>query len=305
MITLTSFLIDLILGDPENLPHPVRLMGKTIIFLEDYFRNFIKNSFVAGFIFATILILSSFGITFLIISLSNYIHPLLKMISEIILIYYCISIKSLQTAALDVYNALKQNNLKLAREKVSYIVGRETEKLSESGVARAAVETVAENLVDGIISPLFYAMIGGAPLAIAYKMVNTLDSMIGYKNEKYIKFGKTAARIDDAANFIPARLSIFIISIASHLFFRKGADCFKTAIKDGNKHLSPNSGYSEAAFAGALSVKLGGPNYYHGKLVYKPYIGESFSEVTTEHIKSACDLMLLSSFLFIIIIIII
>jgi len=168
-------------------------------------------------------------------------------------------------------------------------------KLTAKGVARAAVETVAENLVDGVISPLFFAALGGAPLAMAYKMVNTLDSMIGYKNEKYKNFGKTAARVDDVANFIPARISILVISWAAQTLSNKGSRAFETAVKEGANHTSPNAGYPEAAFAGALGVKLNGPNYYHGQLVSKPYIGVRFGEVNLIDIKKSCDLMILAS----------
>jgi adenosylcobinamide-phosphate synthase len=157
------------------------------------------------------------------------------------------------------------------------------------------VETVGENLVDGVISPLLYAAIGGAPLAISYKMINTLDSMIGYKNDKYRDFGKLAARIDDVANFIPARLSIPIISIAAQIIDGKGVRTFQTALSEGANHTSPNAGYSEAAFAGALGVRLGGPNYYHGRLVSKPFLGIPFNPINRNHIKKACDLMLLSA----------
>jgi adenosylcobinamide-phosphate synthase len=174
-------------------------------------------------------------------------------------------------------------------------VGREVKDLSEDGVARAAVETVAENLVDGVISPLFFAAIGGAPLALAYKMINTLDSMVGYKNETYRLFGKTAARIDDVANFLPARLSVPVIALVAHLLAGRGKIAFKTAVREGRQHTSPNAGFSEAAFAGALGVRLGGPNFYHGKRVEKPYIGKVFDSAHKHHIKSACELMMLSA----------
>jgi len=187
------------------------------------------------------------------------------------------------------------NRIDEAKAKVSLIVGRDVEKLTERGIVKATIETVAENLVDGVISPLFFAVIGGAPLAIAYKMVNTLDSMVGYKNEKYIHFGKAAARIDDISNYIPARLSVPIISLAAQILSRKGLNAFKTATLEGKNHSSPNAGFPEASFAGAMGVKLGGLNYYHGRLVHKPYIGKLFGEADIKHIKKACDLMMMSS----------
>ena len=156
---------------------------------------------------------------------------------------------------------------------------------------------MAENLVDGVIAPLFFAAIGGAPLALAYKMTNTLDSMVGYKNEKYLLFGKVSARMDDIANYIPARLAVPVIALASGILTGKGSRAYQTAKTEGRHHTSPNAGYSEAAFAGAFGIKLGGPNYYHGKLVEKPYIGAEFGNVSPIHIKKSCDLMMLSAFL--------
>ena len=210
------------------------------------------------------------------------------------LIYYCISARSLEKSAIEVYDSLIQNRIQDAKAKVALIVGRDVAKLNENGIARATVETVAENLVDGVISPLFFAAIGGAPLAMAYKMVNTLDSMIGYKSQTYQHFGKAAARIDDVANFIPARLAIPIISIAAQILAGRGSQASKTAITEGANHSSPNAGYPEAAFAGALAVRLGGPNYYQGQLVSKPYIGIRFGGIKKKYIRKACDLMLLS-----------
>jgi adenosylcobinamide-phosphate synthase len=177
------------------------------------------------------------------------------------------------------------------------IVGRDVDDYQADGIARAAVETVSENLVDGVISPLFFAAIGGAPLAMAYKMVNTLDSMIGYKNQKYLYFGRAAAWLDDVLNYVPARLSVPIIALAAQLLDGKGARAFETAVKEGANHSSPNAGLPEAAFAGALAVKLNGPNLYNGKLVDKPYIGVRFGKAKIENIKQSCDIMMLSSIL--------
>jgi adenosylcobinamide-phosphate synthase len=289
--------LDLIIGDPEHLFHPVRWMGKAILHAEPFFRKIISNAFISGFIFASLLILATWTLAYAFLAILNIATPMAKHIGSIVLCYYCLSAGSLKKAGMDIYTLLKQKKVDAARNKVAFIVGRDTSALSESGIARATVETVAENLVDGVISPLFYAAIGGAPLAMAYKMVNTLDSMIGYKNNRYKDFGKAAARIDDAANFIPARLSVFIISFAAYLLCNKGYSAFKTAVNEGSNHLSPNSGYPEAAFAGALGVKLGGSNIYHGQIVNKPYIGNMFGCDHTIHIKQACDLMICSSLL--------
>jgi len=201
---------------------------------------------------------------------------------------------------MEIYDCLMQNKVTQARQKVALVVGRDVDKYPAAGIARATVETVAENLVDGVIAPLFFAAIGGAPLAMAYKMTNTLDSMVGYKNETYFQFGKASARMDDLLNYIPARLSVLIISLASQIMSDMGKRSLKAAILEGAHHSSPNAGYAEAAFAGALGVKLNGPNYYHGKLVDKPFIGVRFGETLPGHIKKACDLMLLSSVLWLI-----
>jgi len=170
------------------------------------------------------------------------------------------------------------------------------DRLDENGVSRAAVETVAENLVDGIISPLFYAAVGGAPLCLAFKMVSTLDSMVGYKNDRYLYFGRSAALMDDIANYIPARLSTPVIALAAQILGGSGKRALGTALREGRNHASPNAGIPEAAFAGALGVKLGGPSFYHGSLVSKPYIGAEFDTVGAYHIPRACDLMMLSAF---------
>jgi adenosylcobinamide-phosphate synthase len=294
---LAAFVLDLILGDPLWLFHPVRWMGRAISGMEPVFRQLKMPLVISGALFAGSLILSAWAIASLLVHLAGILHPACRFILETLLIYYCISPTSLRKAALEVDHALISSGLPEARNKISFIVGRETEHLSEQGVIRAAVETVAENLVDGIISPLFYAAIGGAPLAIAYRMVNTLDSMVGYRNDVYLQFGKVSARLDDIANFIPARLSVPVIAFAARLLSGSGKRAFHTAVHEGSHHASPNSGYSEAAFAGALSVKLNGPSTYHGKRVNKPFIGIAFGDVTRCDIRKACDLMLLCSFL--------
>jgi adenosylcobinamide-phosphate synthase len=236
---------------------------------------------------------------------AQYIHPLAKVGFEILTLYYCISIRSLESSAMAVFKALTQSRIDDARAEVALIVGRDVEHLNPEEISRATVETVGENLVDGVISPLFYAAIGGVPLAMAYKMINTLDSMIGYKNDKYWDFGKVAARIDDIANFIPARLCIPVISLAAQIIDGKGVRTFQTALSEGANHTSPNAGYSEAAFAGALGIRLGGPNYYHGRLVSKPFLGIPFTQINPNHIKKACDLMMLSALLWMVVLVVI
>ena len=297
-----AFLLDLVLGDPLNLPHPIRWMGNAISVLEPFFRKVRLPRVVGGAAFTGILVIGTFILTYLILMSAQLIHPVLRAVLEILIIYYAISVRSLAQAATAVYDALQNVDLFDARKKVSHIIGRDTESLDAAGITGGAVESVAENLVDGVISPLFFACIGGAPLAMAFKMINTLDSMIGYKNEKYEKFGKFAARLDDMANYLPARLSVPVISLAARFFLGNGMSAFKTAVLEGANHTSPNAGYPEAAFAGALEVKLNGPNFYGGKRVNKPFIGIRFDRPSLFHIKKACNLMLLSASIWLVIV---
>jgi len=290
-----AFVLDLALGDPRLLPHPIRWMGKAISSLEPLFRKLPSGLTISGAFFSISLVAAVWALASFVIQAANLIDPLFRNIIEILLIYYAVSARSLEDSALEVCRSLKLNRLQEARTRLASIVGRDARELKEGGIARAAVETVGENLVDGVVSPLFYAAIGGAPLAMAYKMVNTLDSMIGYKDDSYRHFGKVAARIDDVANFIPARLAVPVISIAAQILIQRGLSAWQTAVAEGGNHSSPNAGYPEAAFAGALSVKLGGPNYYAGHLVTKPYIGVMFGQVSPNHIKKACDLMMLAA----------
>lgn len=297
-----AFALDILLGDPRWLPHPVRWMGQAIERFEPCFRRIHPNPILSGALFAAALVAGTFLLTFLILAAVHRIHPLLKNILDIIIIYYCISARSLEEAAMEVKQALAHQNINTVRYKVSMIVGRDIDKYNEEGLSRATVETVAENLVDGIIAPLFFAAVGGAPLALAYKMTNTLDSMVGYKNEIYNQFGRASARIDDVLNYIPARLSIPTIALAAQILSGSGQRSLMTAVCEGSNHSSPNAGYPEAAFAGALAVKLNGPNYYNGVLVDKPYIGVRFGPTAPGHIKKACDLMLLASFLWLLVV---
>ncbi|MCP4628605.1 MAG: cobalamin biosynthesis protein CobD [bacterium] len=297
-----AFALDILLGDPRFLPHPVRWMGMAIEKLEPPFRRSRVNLTFSGALFAAVLILGTWLLAFLVLATAHRVHPFFKVVLEVILIYYCISACSLDNAAMEVNHSLGQKKVQAARKKVALIVGRDINNYNEFGLARATVETVAENLVDGVTAPLFYAAIGGAPLALAYKMTNTLDSMVGYKNQTYQQFGKASAGIDDILNYIPARLTVPVIALAAQLLSGCGQRSLKTAVCEGANHASPNAGYSEAAFAGALAVKLNGPNYYHGQLVDKPYIGARFGKTLPGHIKKACDLMLLSSVLWLLVV---
>jgi adenosylcobinamide-phosphate synthase len=298
-----AFALDLLLGDSPSFPHPVRWMGKAITTLEPRFRKISPNQILGGTLFAVLLISGTWMLTYCVIKTAVWINPWLGCGIEIIIIYFCISARSLEDAALEIHGCLKRKEVVLARGKVAMIVGRDVGRYDEEGIARAVVETVAENLVDGVTAPLIFAAIGGAPLAMAYKMTNTLDSMIGYKSEIYFRFGKCAARIDDVLNYIPARLAVPIIVLASQILAGQGMRSIKTAVGEGSHHSSPNAGYPEAAFAGALALKLNGPNYYHGKLVVKPYIGVHFGKTSPLHIKKAVDIMLLSAFLWLLVLI--
>lgn len=292
-----AFLLDLILGDPRWLPHPIRWMGGWIERWEPYFRRPNFSLAASGCLFVISLVFGTFVITWGVLFIVKTIHLPLYIIMQIVLIYYTLSVNSLRSAAMDIYKTMKLGKLQEAKYKLSHIVGRDVEPLDDQGVMRGTVESVAENLVDGVVSPLFFAAVGGAPLALTYKMINTLDSMIGYKDERYQRFGRCAARLDDVANFIPARLSILIISLAAIIIKGTGRETFITAVREGRKHLSPNAGFPEAAFAGVLGIKLGGPNYYRGNLVNKPYIGAHLGDIDVEHIRQACRVMVLSALL--------
>jgi adenosylcobinamide-phosphate synthase len=295
-IIAAAFILDLLAGDPKWLPHPIIWMGRAISFFEPECRKRFENSFKAGLFFALGLIAATFGLTWCVVFIAGRIHPVAAVMVQTVLIFYSFSTQSLYKAAMEVFIPLAKGDPAQARIKVGYIVGRQTQSLDEAGITRAACETVAENFVDGFLSPLCFALVLGAPGAMMYKMINTLDSMVGYKNDTYILFGRAAARIDDVANYVPARLSIaMIVPAAAMLSLSRARRAFSTAITQGRNHKSPNAGFPEAAFAGALGVRFGGPNIYHGKRVDKPYIGGRFNDPKPAHIERACELMVLSA----------
>ena len=293
-----AVILDLLIGDPRWLPHPVRWMGKAIEVLEPRFRALHSRPFMAGALMAGVLVACVWLACWTLVQLAAWIHPLVGILVQALMIYTCISARSLADAALSVGKALSGSGLAAGRKAVAMIVGRETDALDKTGVIRAAVETVAENLVDGFVSPVFFTLIGGAPLAMAYKMVNTLDSMIGYKNERYRLFGRFAARMDDVANYVPARIGVLFIALSAQLTNGQGKSALATAFRDGRAHSSPNAGYPEAAFAGALGLWMGGPSTYHGKRVDKPVIGKGLADARPVHIRQACRLMLATALLF-------
>ena len=277
-------------------PPPLSGWAGPFHFLSLNFENGLKTHSGQDFSLPFACIATAFGLTWAVVFMAGRIHPVAAAIVQAILIFYSFSNRSLYKAAMDVFKPLAEGDLVQARIKVGYIVGRQTKDLDEAGITRAACETVAENFVDGFLSPLCFALVLGAPGAMMYKMINTLDSMVGYKNDTYILFGRAAARIDDVANYIPARLSIAMIApAAAILSLSRGRRALFTALTQGRNHKSPNAGFPEAAFAGALGVRFGGPNIYHGKLVDKPYIGDAFNDPKPAHIEKACELMMLSA----------
>ena len=302
---ITAYFLDLIVGDPYWLPHPVRIIGKVIEYLARVLRKNNQNQRaekIKGIFLTVITVGLSYYIIYFLIYIAGIISPGLKFAFSSFFIFTTLSTKNLGEEAFSVYRALKENNLELARERVSRIVGRDTRDLDENGIVRATVETVAENTVDGIISPLFYAVLGGAPLAMAYKAVNTLDSMVGYKNEKYLYFGWFSAKLDDLANYLPARISVLLIPVASLMLRQRGLAALRAIFRDGKKSPSPNAGIPEAGFAGALGIQLGGVNFYQGVEEYRPVLGEKLKRKSSKDILQAIrlsytvsTLMLLSS----------
>ena len=298
-----GYIIDLIIGDPYSFPHPVIYIGKLIKCLENNIRKiFKKEKYLkfAGFILWFITVGLTYVLTYLIIKLSKF-NSITFLIVNSFIIYTTLATKCLKDEAIKIYDILKSGDIYESRKQLSYIVGRDTSSLNEAEIIRATVETVAENTVDGIISPMFYAFIGGAPLAMTYKAINTLDSMVGYKNDKYINLGFASAKIDDIANYIPARICIIFMTIASLILRFNYKNCFKISIRDRKNHKSPNCAYPEGAVAGALGIQLGGTNIYFGKPVYKPTIGDKYREIEIEDIKKTNKIMYLSSILSLII----
>jgi adenosylcobinamide-phosphate synthase len=292
---LAGYLLDLVLGDPHQLPHPVRFFGTLIGLAEKHF-NTGKYRFLKGMV--TVLVLCSGTFLFFYSAvhfLLSYCVPLYFPFATAF-IFYALANKSLITEGKKVFDALQYSGLEAGRTRLSWIVGRDTSTLDAQQIRTAVFETMSENLSDGVVAPLFFYFIAGVPGMLSYKMINTLDSMIGYHNERYEYFGKFAARLDDAANFIPARITAILMLLVT-LSFRG----WQFVLRYGHQHKSPNAGYPEAALAGILDVRFGGPNVYHGMLVDKPYIGNNNREIRHEEFKvvssinhGVCLLMVLS-----------
>lgn len=292
---IIGFLLDLCFGDPRWLPHPVRAMGWLISHLETFLRKKFpktpQGERLAGIFLTAGVLLAAGTCAYGILWAAGLIHPILSLAAECIMCYQMLAARGLRDESMKVWKALKQRDVEGARTAVSMIVGRDTAVLSEAGIIKAAVETVAENTSDGVIAPLFYMAFGGGPWAYLYKAVNTMDSMVGYKNETYLHFGRTAARLDDLLNLIPSRLSALLMIAASFLLRLDAKGAFRIYRRDRRNHKSPNSAQTEAVCAGALQVQLAGDAWYFGTLYEKPTIGDDIRPIEADDIVRANRLL--------------
>ncbi len=294
---ISAYLLDLAFGDPPKFPHPVKMMGGLINYLEVKLNKGAGKAVlrIKGAILALAVTAAAFFISFYIIVIAAGANPHAGRAVWILLAYTCLAFKDLKVHADKIHKHLEAEDLSEAKKALSLIVGRDTDRLSGEAVVNAAVESISENTSDGVIAPLFYLLIGGPPLALAFKAVNTLDSMVGYRNEKYMDFGWFSARLDDAANYITARITGVLISLSSLISGKGFKPSFGIMLRDGRKHPSPNSGLPEAAMAGALGLKLGGNSSYGGKIVPKEHIGEGLSPAEPSKIKEAIEIAFISS----------
>jgi adenosylcobinamide-phosphate synthase len=290
-ILISAVILDLLIGDPCRFPHPVVFIGRLINTLEKALRRLCRDERFGGVVLLLLTIAISAGIALLMLRGAYSVSPWIGFIVAVFLSWSCLAARSLHLESRLVAEALSRGDLAAARRYLSRIVGRDTEDLDEAEIWRAAVETVAENTSDGVIAPLFCLMIGGPVLGLAYKAVNTLDSMVGYKNERYINFGWASARFDDLANYIPARLTGLLIVASAPLAGSPSRDAWRVMRRDGRNHTSPNSGIPEAAVAGALGVRLGGTNLYGGRAVEKPTIGDPVNPLSQGSWRGAVRLM--------------
>ena len=286
-----GFLLDLWLADPAWMPHPVVIMGKCITGLEKFLRARFpatpEGERAAGRVLAVVLPVGTLLLTAAVCVVANRLHPLLGLAVQTIWCWQALAVKGLAVESRRVYGCLAAEDLPGARKAVARIVGRDTQNLTEEGVTKAAIETVAENFSDGVVAPLVYMLIGGAPLALCYKAINTMDSMVGYKNQRYLHFGRAAARLDDAANFLPSRLAALFWILAAALTGQDGKNAWRIWRRDRRNHASPNSAQTESACAGALGVQLAGPAYYFGEYYDKPTIGDARRAVEPQDILRA------------------
>lgn len=306
---IAGFVLDLLIGDPHFIPHPIRLIGSLISFCDKRLNcdagynisekklNLIK--YKRGMLLAFTVIFATFAMSVIIIVAAYSINLYAGVIAEAVMTWQILATKCLRVESMRVYDALRTDGVDAGRKAVSMIVGRDTSVLDEAGVTRAAVETIAENTSDGVIAPMLYTAIGGPVLGFVYKAVNTMDSMLGYKNDKYMYFGRFAARLDDVVNFIPARISAYLMIAAAFIGGRQfdGKNAYRIFKRDRFNHASPNSAQTESVCAGALRVQLAGDAVYFGKLVKKKYIGDGLREIEYEDIKRANRLMYITAFL--------
>ena len=304
-ILILAYVLDLIFGDPYSFPHPVKFIGNMIARLEKFFFATLINKLLSGLITFLIVVVTTYFATVLLINISYSLNSYLGIAVEILLTYTVLSAKCLEVEAVKVQRELRAKNLENSRKSLSYIVGRDTKELDFAQIIKAVIETVAENTVDGVISPIFYLCLGGVPLAMAFKAISTLDSMIGYRNEKYEEFGKVSARADDVANFIPARLSIIFFTISAFLLRLDYRNAFLICMRDRKNHLSPNCAYSESLTAGALGIQLGGSHYYSGRLVEKQKIGNDLKKADVDDITKTVNMLRIVTFLCILVVCII
>ena len=286
-----AIILDWLLGDPRWFPHPVIYIGRLIGFLEPRLRRTVNGEFAGGLLLLILTVVTTAAVAGLLLYAAYFIHHVVGIIVATILSWSCLAARSLQSESGFVAAALARGNLPEARKFLSYIVGRDTENLEEPDIWRGTVETVAENTSDGVIAPLLFLMLGGPVAGLAYKAVNTLDSMVGYKNEKYLLFGRASALFDDLVNYIPARLSGALIAVATLFTGLDMKAAWRIMGRDGRNHSSPNSGIPEAAAAGALGVQLGGTNFYFGKPVEKPTIGDPLKAIDRNAWQGAVRLM--------------
>ena len=287
-----GLLLDLLFGDPVWLYHPVRLIGNWISWAERQLRKVCGSHLMAaGGVLWVMTALMAFLIPFALLALAGWLHPALRFLLETFWCFQILAARSLSSESRKVYEKLKESDLPGARRAVSMIVGRDTEKLTEEGVTKAAVETVAENTSDGVTAPLIYMMIGGAPLGFLYKAVNTMDSMLGYKNDRYLYFGRIPAKMDDIFNYIPARITGLLMTAAAFFTGLDGKNAWKIYRRDRRKHASPNAAQTESVCAGALGVQLAGDAVYFGKVYKKEFIGDALRRIEPEDIQRTGRLM--------------
>lgn len=295
---LAAVALDLLLGDPRWLPHPVRGIGWLAHHLEPLLRRLIRSEKAAGIGAVLLVVGGSAAAVWGLIRIAEFLHPLAADILSVWFIYTTLAARDLARHSRAVFRALAAGDLPLARQRVAQIVGRDTAHLDEAGVTRAAVECVAESTVDGVTAPLFFAILAGPAGAMAYRAINTLDSTFGYKTDRYLQFGWASARLDDLANYLPARITAPLIGVAAAILGQRPVQSWRILRRDGRKHESPNSGLSEAAMAGALGVQLGGTNVYDGEPLVKPTIGDPILPLTGSHIAMANALMFATTAVF-------